>query len=682
MPGARVGKRPSFFGPDVEAEALFKAKIEDSGLTLEEAEALAMKTVRTFLWGAPAKPALEISYFDPTTGEAMMDGGEPFTRHRVLPEPPPGSVKYLQSKGSAPHAYFPRIADWEGISRDASREILITEGELKAAAATKYKFPTIGLGGVDSFRSRRLRIDFLPELEAIIWERRRVTICFDSDIVDKPSVCRARQTLADELIARGAEVRTVNLPQGLNDQKVGLDDYLVAHGPEVLRKLLDAATEMQPTPDWVGQLQRAPGGSVFMTHANAMIALRGAPELRGCFGFDEMDQVAVVLARLPGEEKSGEYPRRITDADELIVLEWLQQHELSRLTRGVLGDAITQRAQERGFHPVRDHLNALAWDGTPRLATWLHEHLNAKGDREYLGEVGRSFLIAMVARVMEPGCKSDHMLVLQGDQGIGKSTVCRILAGDDRWFSDGLPGVDADPVRLSMHLRGRWLVEVAELSAMSRAETDDLKAFLTRNSEQYIPKYGRREVVEPRQCVFVGTTNASSYLRDETGGRRFWPVTVGVIDTDALKRDRDQLLAEALVRYRAGERWWPDAELEQRVFRPEQEARADDDPWHETISAWLATPDRTSVVTIMGIACGPLMLEPGSVNRTHQNRIRGSLIRQGWEAHRSNGVRTWWPRPDAMVKPADANAAPPRTRAPRRSGTVVALAEAKGRAKF
>jgi predicted P-loop ATPase len=296
------------------------------------------------------------------------------------------------------------------------------------------------------------------------------------------------------------------------------------------------------------------------------------------------------------------------------------------------------RAHARPFHPVRDYLDGLTWDRKPRLATFLSDYFGTEPSA-YAEKIGAMFLISMVARIYDPGSKVDHMPVLEGAQGILKSTACSVLGG--QWFSDNLPDVTVGK-DVSQHINGKWLIEVDEMHAMGRAEAAQLKAFITRTTERYRPSYGRKEVIEPRQCVFIGTTNRDTYLRDETGGRRFWPVKVGIIDIDALKRDRDQLFAEAAVMYRQGERWWPDKTCEQKHIMPEQAARYEADIWEDNVRDFLL--DKVKV-TVGQVAVDGLGFQTARIARSDQNRIMATLDRVGWKRESDKtdwqGKR-WW----------------------------------------
>ncbi len=385
-------------------------------------------------------------------------------------------------------------------------------------------------------------------------------------------------------------------------------------------------------PAWLAGAICDQRGQALPVLSNIMVVLRNAPALADAFTFDAMLCAPILTRALPVTDSSigeqGPYPRAARDADVTALQEWLQREGLPRISKDMTQQAVDLRARERTFHPVRDYLDGLAWDKTPRLDRWLPYYLGAEPS-PYIAAIGRMFLIAMAARIFEPGCKADYMLVLEGEQGARKSAACHILAGE--WFSDALPDVhDKDA---SQHLRGKWLIEVAELSSTSRAESEHLKAFITRQVERFRPSYGRLEVIEPRQCLFVGTTNKDTYLRDETGGRRFWPAKVGAIDLDALRHDRDQLFAEAVHRYRNGEHWWPDEGFERDHIKPQQDDRFEGDPWEDQIAAHLATCER---VRVTDIARNVLGIEGARVGTGDQRRIAAVLIGLGWKP-----VRDW-----------------------------------------
>ena len=380
-------------------------------------------------------------------------------------------------------------------------------------------------------------------------------------------------------------------------------------------------------PAWFPDLQKNERQEPLSNLANAMIALRKDPQLQDLFAFDEMERATFLMRP---EQKP------VTDVDVSGVQEYLQLKGLRSISKDTMHQAIDSYADELKFHPVRDYLNSLKWDGEPRLAGWLNAYLGVEHS-PYAAGIGTMFLISLVARVFQPGCKCDYMLVLEGPQGARKSTACAILGG--RWFSDNLPDVRNGGKDVAQHLNGKWLIEVAEMSALDKAEAAALKAFITRPVERYRPTYGRKEVIEQRQCVFIGTTNKTAYLRDETGGRRFWPVKVSAIDTDALKRDRDQLFAEAVALYRRGEKWWPDAAFEAEHIKPQQEARYESDAWEHEIARYLASQSK---VTVGQVAKEALHIETPKLGTSEQRRIAAAMERLGWKVGKRTESGRWW----------------------------------------
>jgi predicted P-loop ATPase len=394
-----------------------------------------------------------------------------------------------------------------------------------------------------------------------------------------------------------------------------------------------ALTEAAP---WLADCQCGGKGQPLSNLANILVALRNDPMLRDLFAYDQMLQAPILLKPLPGKQLDNFEVRQVTDVDVTYLQEQLQRAGLKNISKDATHQAVDARAQDCAFHPVRDYLDGLKWDGKTRINNWLVTYLGAEAN-DYSEAVGRMFLVSMVARIFDPGCKADHVLILEGPQGELKSTACSILGG--QWFSDGLPDI-REGKDAAQHLRGKWLIEIAEMHAISRVDSTHLKAFITRDTDRYRPSYGRREIVHRRQCIFVGTTNKEVYLKDETGGRRFWPVTTGAINIEALRRDRHQLFAEAVRYYRGGTQWWPERDFEREVIALEQEARYEADVWEEKIAAYLADKERA---TIGQVAAEALLIDTARISTTDQNRIRGAMVHLGWRrAPRGHGGTRWW----------------------------------------
>jgi predicted P-loop ATPase len=400
------------------------------------------------------------------------------------------------------------------------------------------------------------------------------------------------------------------------------------HGPTHQRERAAAKV------DWLSRCLKSDTGKPIPNVANAIEALRSDPAIRDALAFDEMARRPMLMHPI-GEPLAQPFePRPVSDVDAIELQRWLQQAGLHRVANETVNDAIAHRAEECAYHPIADYLNALQWDGQKRLDVWLVTRLGSKFT-PYTQAVGRMFLLSMVARIFSPGCKADHMLILEGAQGTLKSTACSILAGE--WFSDNLPDVAGKDA--SLHLRGKWLVEVSEMHVFTKAEAAQLKAFITRTHERYRAPYNRLEVNEPRQSVFIGTTNRESYLRDETGGRRFWPVKVRTIDLEGLADDRDQLFAEAVQQYLEGTQWWPNKDFERKYIEPEQEVRYEPDAWEEPIRRYLSTVSETTVGDVARCA---LSIEARSLGKAEQIRIAAAMEVIGWRrGKRQMGRRPW-----------------------------------------
>lgn len=393
-------------------------------------------------------------------------------------------------------------------------------------------------------------------------------------------------------------IRCIDLPR--LPEKGDPSDWLDQGGTRAsLEELVRAAplwTADSPEGDsgWRARLiqgDQGPQGN----EANAMIALRHAPELVGRLRFDAF-RTAAQCRSVPWDNRP-EW-RDWSDTDDTHLAAWLQERDINippiRVSSAVEAIASTQE-----YHPVLDYLESLKWDGQKRIDGWLFEYLGAVTNQErpddsnaFLQAIGAKFLISAVARVHRPGCKADAALILEGAQGAGKSTAIRMLCGTE-WFADEMS--DPGSKDAAQDIRGKWIVELAELTALRRSDVERIKSFISRPVDHYRPTYGRRAIDVPRQCVFAGSTNRDDYLRDETGNRRFWPVKVSRIDVKAILRDRDQLWAEATHRYHQGEIWWLSREQE-ALASVEQAERVEADAWAGLIDAYVDLPNHTFVV--------------------------------------------------------------------------------------
>jgi predicted P-loop ATPase len=287
--------------------------------------------------------------------------------------------------------------------------------------------------------------------------------------------------------------------------------------------------------------------------ANALIALRQAPEWHGVLAYDEFALVTKLMRPPPWlkhQDKSWE-PKQWTDRDDVLTADWLQHQDISVAT-SIAAEAVETVAKDAAFHPIMDYLTDLEWDGRKRIESFAARYLGAEA-KPYHDAVSRCLFIAGVARIMRPGCKADYVPIFEGVQDKGKSTAIELLFSP--WFSDDLAELGSKDA--AMQVRVAWGIEIPELASMNRADIDKVKAFITRKVDRFRPSYGRRVIEVPRQSIFVGSTNADAYLKDETGGRRFWPIRcTGKINLDAIARDRDQLWAEAVALYKARTPWW------------------------------------------------------------------------------------------------------------------------------
>ena len=371
--------------------------------------------------------------------------------------------------------------------------------------------------------------------------------------------------------------------------------------------------------------------------ANVIKILVNDQQWAGVVAHDELVHGTVAMRAPPwsSEERGAlarSYPSAWEDADSYRLVNWLGQNYDMIVPPHVVDSAIEVVAARTPVHPVRDWLKKLQRDGKERVGkvggdvpSWLTTYAGAE-DTPYNRVVGRIFLIGAIARIMNPGCQLDTAPVFEGAQGSGKTSLLRILARRKEWYLELTETLGSkDSMQL---LWGKWLVELGELDSFSRSELTAIKSFTTRLVDTFRVPYGKRVANFLRQVAMAGTTNQDTYLKDDTGNRRWLAVRCGTIDLIALERDADQLWAEAYAAYQAGEQWRIDDPEIRALAATEAEKRRQAHPWELPITRWLARRPESVLEAGIGthdILTKVLGLEVGRLQRSDEMTVAGIL---------------------------------------------------------
>lgn len=583
---------------------------------------------------------------------------------------------------------FPKPRPLYGLDRLAAstnETVLLVEGEKCADAAHVLINTVVAMSWPGGGKAIE-KVDWTPLAgrRVILWpdadsqRQKRPKDALPDEVMplllanDQPGM-KAMLQIAERLCELGCHVSIINLPPPgtLPDgwdiaDAVRKDDWDAERVRQFMRDNLspfstsksistptEAVAEEVDQRAWKKALIRTETGELRGCRENVFLILESHPEWQGVIAIDEFANSIVKLKAPPYMHgKVGEWD---TTDDARLGL-WLATTKGIRMpvrSLEAISEAVNLVAHNHVIHPVREYLDSLQWDGIPRVDDWLNRYLGVT-DKQYTRLVGRFFLIAMVARIYKPGCKMDYMPILEGPQGKGKSTALRVLGG--QWFSD--TPFDMKSKDSYVALPGKWLYEIGELDSFNRAESTLAKTFIASMEDNYRAPYERRNRKHKRQCMFAGTTNQDEYFKDPSGNRRYWPIRVTLIDIDGLKKDRDQLFAEAVALFRDGERWHPTREEDTLYFQPEQEEREIGDPWFGIVREYLSNQS-ASEFTTADVLIGCLKFEMSKIGPARQEATRIGVIMKklGWTKHRrSTGDREWfYRRPSTPETPKVSN---------------------------
>lgn len=449
----------------------------------------------------------------------------------------------------------------------------------------------------------------------------------DHDGPDDPLFAEGEDldALAPDAPPRESNVRNITTARKRRKSKPAEkhNEELISGGPRVIT---DAP--------WEAAYARDQYGTPKATLANVALCLSQHEAWQGVIAYDAFAEAVITTRRPPMRDVDAPThyePGEWTEQDTSRFSAWFARAAAEPKST-IVDAAVATVAKRNVLHPVRDYLSALEWDGLPRLDRMLHTYFGA-AETEYTMAVSSKWMLSAVARVFRPGCQADCMLILEGLQGVRKSTGLEALCPTSSWFSDSISSLgDKDSFQ---SLRRKWLIEIPELDAMRGREITATKRFVSGRTDNYRPSYGRRNKDFPRQCVFCGSTNEDHYLPDKTGNRRFWPVRCGAVLVENIRADRDQLWAEAVHRYREGEKWYLDTPELRRLAEAEQAHREQVDDWLTPVQRWLEHPvapegegrrllDLDDGITTYDVLRGAIGMDPARIE--HRHTIRAGYV--------------------------------------------------------
>jgi predicted P-loop ATPase len=451
-----------------------------------------------------------------------------------------------------------------------------------------------------------------------------------------------------------------------------------AFAPKGKKKPPPVVAQTPGPQDWKRTLTRNARGGLLATKSNMVTIIAHDPMWEGILVFDSFTE-RIMKERCPKWHKHDKPTKEFrragpwTDADTILLSMWFERH-YDFVPRGEdVRGAILTASRTKAYHPVRDWLKSIVWDGAPRLDKWLVKYGGAV-NTPYVRAIGAKWMIAAVARVFRPGCKVDSVLIFEGKQGIGKSTMLRVIAHKDAWFYVDV-GSELGEKDSYQKIEGKWIVEMSELDSLNRSELSRVKAFITDPIPRYRSSYGHTAADHPLQSILAGSTNKEKYLQDDTGNRRFWPVRLRKVDLAGLEIAHEQLWGEAVVRYLAGEAWHL-VESEIIAAAEEQQAsRMQDDPWGPLITKMLCSEIvQRQGITTYEILSTHIGIPSERIDRKHEMRVASILSQQNWYSRQIRIGGREGPRSRRYFPQLQASSeSQPRPKSPKSSENVVSL---------